>query len=53
MIKKYKNYETTNEKFLVNWELLTFETVIPNNVNFLHLFCSFQLNVAQELKDLV
>ena len=27
--------------------------VILNNVNVLHLFCSFQLNVAQELKDLV
>ena len=35
------------------FELLFFETVILDNVNVLHLFCSFQLNVAQELKDLM
>ena len=35
------------------FELLFPEIVILNNVNLLHLFCSFQLNVAQELKDLV
>ena len=33
--------------------VIFFETVILDNVNILNLFCSFQLNVAQELEDLV
>ena len=50
MIKKCKNYERRNERFL---SYCFFKTVILDNVNVLHLFCSFQLKVAQELKDLV
>ena len=52
MIKKYKNYERRNEIFL-SYFSLKHTLVILNNVKVLHLFCSFQLNMAQELKDVV
>ena len=35
------------------WVIVLWNIVILYDVNVLHLFCSFQLNVAQELKDLV
>ena len=50
MIKKYKNYEKEMKNV---WIIVLWNTGILNNVNVFHLFCSFQPNVAQELKDLV
>ena len=32
------------------WVIVLWNILILNNVNVFHLFCSFQLNVAQELK---
>ena len=36
---------------IVLWNTILKQHFILNNVNVLHLFYSFQLNVVQELKD--